>query len=85
MSLRCDSLYTFPKADPVLGLCRLVPTGESRYRVVPVGKSRYRVVPVGESRYRVVPAGASWWNPVGLEMWVTILSVVCRIVTAPER
>ena len=64
MSLRCDSLYTFPKVNPVLrwrrpvstggSWCRVVPVGESRWWVVPVGARRCQPVRVGEIRYRLV-------------------------------
>jgi hypothetical protein len=80
MSLRCDSLCTFPKADPVPRWCRPVPTGGSD-QVVPVGGSWCWAVPVGESQCQAVRVGAGWWNLVRLEMWVTIHVVVCRIVT----
>jgi hypothetical protein len=47
MSLRCDSLYTFPRADLVPRWRRTEPTGGSLCRVVPVGESRCRLVAPG--------------------------------------
>jgi hypothetical protein len=81
MSLRCDSLYTFPKANPVPRWRRPVPTGGSWCWAVLVGESRCQAVPVDESWYQLVRVGTGWWNLVRLEMWVTIHVVVCRIVT----
>jgi hypothetical protein len=57
MSLRCDSLYTFPKANPVPRWCWPVPTSESWCQVVLVGESWCQVVPVGGSQYRLVETG----------------------------
>jgi hypothetical protein len=71
MSLRCDSLYTFPKVNPVPtggSWCRVVPVGESWCWVVPVGARRCQAVRVGESQYRLVESseiGNVGYNPCG--------------------
>jgi hypothetical protein len=74
--------YRFLTIKPVPRWCWAVPTGGSWCQVVLVGGSWCWVVPVGTGRYWLVRVGAGWWNPVRLEMWVTIHVVVCRTVTA---
>ena len=57
MSLRCGSLYAFPKANPVPRWCWPVPTSGSWCQVVPFGVSWCWVVPSGTSWPESVPVG----------------------------
>jgi len=64
MSLRCDSLYTLPKANLVPKWCRLVPTNGSWCQVVLGGTSWCELVLGGTSWCQAVLAGQCWYRLV---------------------